>query len=204
VLRQLIAHAMLYLLEDAASGRTRVIVGSVNLSERAFSGLQPETLVKFDDDRLAWEHYTQMYDRIRDSASDGKPLPEDRIVSRDIGLEEVPAIADDATNLVIDQVHAEELTVSVPVQIERIEKLAVGLEPKISAVVPPFRGGIQRITPQIKREISRIKLVKTAEVADNRYLSMNRSQGTAILDGESFSLEFDDALVRSYAELMVE
>ena len=204
VLRQSIAHAKLYLLEDSASDRTRVIVGSANLSERAFSGLQPETLVKFDDDRLAWEHYTQMYERIRDSASDEIPLPEDRIVSRDIGLEEVPAIADDATNLVIDQVHAEELTVSVPVQVERIEKLAVALEPKISAVVPPFRGGIQRITPQIKREISRIKLVKSAEEADNRYLSINRSQGTVILNGESFSLEFDDALVRSDAELMVE
>ena len=49
VLRQSIAHANLYLLEDSARGRTRVIVGSVNLSERAFSGLQPETLVKFDD-----------------------------------------------------------------------------------------------------------------------------------------------------------
>ena len=116
---------MLYLLEDAASGRTRVILGSGNLSERAFSGLQPETLVKFDDDRLAWEHYTQMYDLVRDSASDEMPLPGDRIVSKDMRLEEVPAIADDATKLVIDRVHAEELTVSVPVQVERIEKLAV-------------------------------------------------------------------------------
>ena len=110
----------------------------------------------------------------------------------------------DATNLVTDQVHAEELTVSVPVQVEHIEKLAVGLEPKISAVVPPFRGGIQRITLQTKREINRIKLVKSAEEADNRYLLINRSQGTAILNGELFSLEFDNALVRSDAELMVE
>ena len=108
MLRQSIAHAKLYLLEDSASGRTRVIVGSANLSELAFSGLQPETLVKFDDDRLAWEHYKQMYDRKRDSASDEIPLPAYRIVSRDIGLEEAPAIADDATNLVTDQVHAEE------------------------------------------------------------------------------------------------
>ncbi len=204
VLRQSIAHAKLYLLEDSASGRTRVIIGSANLSERAFSGLQPETLVKFDDDALAWEHYTQMYDRIRDSASDEIPLPEDRIVEKDIGLEEVPAIVDDMTNLVIDQVNAEELTISVPVQVERIEKLAVALEPKISAVVPPFRSGKQQITPQVKREISRIKMVKSAEEADNRYLSIDRSQGTAILNGESFSLEFDDAPVCSDAELLVE
>ena len=84
-----------------------------------------------------------MYDRIRDSASDEIPLPDDWIVSRDIGLQEVPAIADDATNLLIDQVNAEELMISVPVQVERVEKLAVALEPKISAVVPPFRSGKQ-------------------------------------------------------------
>ena len=148
VLRQSVAHAKLYLLENSATGHNRVIIGSANLSERAFSGFQPETLVKFDDDELAWEHYTQMYDHIRDFASDEIPLPEDRIVEKDIELEEVPAIADGATNLVIDQVHAEELTVSVPVQVERIEKLAVALEPKISAVAPPFRGGVQRITPR--------------------------------------------------------
>ena len=93
---------------------------------------------------MAWEHYTQVYDRIRDSASDEIPLPDDRIVSRDIGLEEVPAIADDATYLVIDQVYAQELMISVPVQVDRIEKLAVALEPKISAVVPPFRSGKQQ------------------------------------------------------------
>ena len=125
-----------------------------------------------------------MYGRIRDSASDEIPLADDRIVSRDIGLEEVPAIADDATNLVIDQVYAEE-TISVPVQVERIEKLAVALEPKISAVVPSFRSGKQQITPQAKREISRTKLVKSAEEADNRYLSINRSQGTVILNGDA-------------------
>ena len=204
VLRQSIAHAKLYLLEDSVTGHTRVIVGSANLAERAFSGFQPETLVSFDNDPLAWEHYTQMYDGIRNAASDEIPLPEDRIVERDIELEEVPAIADGATNLVIDQVRAEELTVSVPVQVERIEKLVVALEPKISAVVPPFRSGKQQITPQIKREISRIKLVKSAEEADNRYLSINRSQGTAILNGDSFSLEFDDDLVRTDAQLMVE
>ena len=69
----------------------------------------------------------------------------------------MPAIADDATNLVIDQVYAGE-TISGPVQVERIEKLAVALEPKISAVVPPFRSRKQQITPQAKREISRTKL----------------------------------------------
>ena len=43
MLRNYVAHAKLYLL-SADDGRHRVIVGSANLSERAFSGRQPETL----------------------------------------------------------------------------------------------------------------------------------------------------------------
>ena len=59
VLRKQIAHAKLYLLSNR-DGRTRVIVGSANLSERAFSGTQSETLVKFDDDEEAWHHYSRI------------------------------------------------------------------------------------------------------------------------------------------------
>ena len=64
VLRKAIAHAKLYLL-SSEDGRNRVIVGSANLSEVAFSGRQPETLVAFDDDEAAWSHYNRMYDAIR-------------------------------------------------------------------------------------------------------------------------------------------
>ena len=44
VLRKAIAHAKLYLL-SARDGRRRVVIGSANLSEQAFSGNQSETLV---------------------------------------------------------------------------------------------------------------------------------------------------------------
>ena len=60
-LEKYIAHAKLYLLSDI-NGNTRVIVGSANLSERAFSGRQPETLVKFDNDENAWQHYNRMFE----------------------------------------------------------------------------------------------------------------------------------------------
>lgn len=53
VLRKQIAHAKLYLLENTESGRTRVLIGSANLSETAFGGRQHETLVCFDDDDAA-------------------------------------------------------------------------------------------------------------------------------------------------------
>ncbi len=65
VLRRYVAHAKLYLL--SAGDSTRVIVGSANLSERAFSGNQSETLVVFDNDEAAWRHYSRMFDSIRNA-----------------------------------------------------------------------------------------------------------------------------------------
>lgn len=202
VLRKYVAHAKLYLLDNTENGNTRVVIGSANLSERAFSGLQPETLVTFDDDAGAWQHYTKMYLDIRDSASDEVPLPDDRIVKAEIDIEEIPAIADRISTLVIEQTPAEEIQFTVPVQIERIEKIKAAVFPHIAAAIPSFRAGKQNITPQVKREISRIKLVKASDDTDHRYLSINRAEGTGSLSGEPFPLDWDENKVRTDANLL--
>ena len=203
VLRKAIAHAKLYLL-SSEDGRNRVIVGSANLSEQAFSGRQPETLVVFDEDEAAWSHYNRMYDIIRDSASDEIPLPEERITNAEIEVSDTPVMSDISGTLIIEAPTAEESQVSAPVQIERIEKVAAVLGPRLSAAAPPIRNGKQTITPEIKREISRIRLVKSAEEADNRYLSIDKTNRTALLSGEPFSLEWDDASVKTDAHLLLE
>ena len=204
VLRQQVAHAKLYLLENHADGRNRVVVGSANLSERAFSGTQPETLVKFDDDPDAWSHYCRMYQGIRDSASDEVPLPPERIITAEIEIEEVPAVADQASTLVIDRPADEAGVTSFPIQVQRIERVAAAISPHVAAAAPPFRNGKQQITPQVKREISRIKLVKSAEDSDNRNFTLNRFEGKAILSGEEFSLEWAPEKVATDARLMLE
>ena len=205
VLRKRIAHAKLYLLENADSGSTRVIMGSANLSEVAFSGRQPETLVAFDDDPAAWAHYLRMYEQIRDSASDEIELPPERIIKAEINLEETPVISDGFSTLVIDQTPADELQVTIPVQAERIEKVAAALPPQISAAIPAFsRRRQQHITPEVKREISRIRLVKSADKADHSYFSINRVEGVATLSGAPFPLEWDSAAVAGDARLLVQ
>lgn len=204
VLRKQIAHAKLYLLEDARSGNNRVIIGSANLSETAFSGRQPETLVKFDNDELAWEHYVRMYEMIRDEASDKIELPPDRIGKAEIELAEVPAISGNVGTLVIHETGAAERLTLVPEQIKRFEKVAAATNPLLTAVAPPFRNGAQRITPQIKREIRQIRLVKSTDESDNRYFALDRAAGEASLDGEPFSLEWDGDKVRTDAELMID
>jgi hypothetical protein len=203
VLRKHIAHAKLFLLSHT-DGRRRVIIGSANLSERAFSGNQPETLVKFDDDEEAWRHYNRMFDGIRDSASDEIPLPKDRISNAEIEISETPVMADTTTTLVIESPSTEEMEVTVPIQRARIEKVAAAIAPRMSAALPPFRNGKQRITPEIKREISRIQLVKSAEQADNRYLSIDRVNRSALLSGKRFPLEWDNESVKGDAALLLE
>lgn len=201
VMRKAIAHAKLYLL-SSADGRTRVIVGSANLSETAFSGKQSETLVTFDDESEAWEHYNRMYDEIRDLASDEIPLPPDRIINAEIEITETPVMADDSTTLIIEALPADETEVSQPTQIMRIEKVAAVLGPRLSAAVPPFRNGKQRITPEVKRVISRIRLVKSAEEADSRFFSIDRANRLALLSGVRFPLEWDHESVKVDATLL--
>ena len=203
VLRKAIAHAKIYLLSNA-DGRNRVIVGSANLSEQAFSGRQSETLVFFDDDEEAWAHYNRMYQTIRDSASDEIKLPEDRIIKAEIEIPDTPVLSDISGTLIIEAPKPAESHTTMPVQIQRVEKVAAVLAPRLSAAAPAISNGIQRITPKVKREISRIKLVKSAEEADNRYFSIDRTNRTASLSGEPFPLEWDPRLVERDAKLILE
>ena len=202
VLRKYIAHAKLYLLSDI-NGHTRVIVGSANLSERAFSGRQPETLVKFDNDENAWQHYNRMFERIKKDSSDEIPLPKERIITADIEITDTPVMTNSSATLIIDTPSAEELEVSAPVQISKVEKVVAAISPSISSAIPPVRSGKQRITPEVKKDIGRIRLVKSAEEADSRYFSLDRVNRTALLSGERFPLEWNDTEVSADANLLV-
>ena len=195
------AHAKLYLLSKENGSSTGVIVGSANLSERAFSGLQPETPVMYDDDEDAWAHYDRMYQTIKDASSEEITLPEERIEEAKIELEEIPAIAGRGTTLVIDRPEAEELKISI--QTQRIEKVAAAISPHISKVAPPMRRGRQRITPEVKREISRIKLAKSSEEVDHRFFSIDRPRRTAVLSRKPFSLDWSVVGVKSEVKSMM-
>ena len=202
VLRRYIAHAKLYLLSGESGNR--VIVGSANLSERAFSGIQPETLVVFDNDEAAWSHYSRMFDTIRDTGSDEMPFPKERITRAEIEVTDAPVLSDNSTTVIIDSPEQDLVEVSAPVQMERVEKVAAVLRPRLSAAIPTFRSGKQRITPIVKRELSRIRLVKSKDEADSRFFLLDRSTGRAVLSGKEFSLRFDDASVRADAALLLD
>ena len=67
VVQEIISHEKLFLLEGEKG--TRVITGSANFSDRAFSGAQNESYVCFDDDPNAWEHFSGVYEKIRDRST---------------------------------------------------------------------------------------------------------------------------------------
>ena len=46
----------------------------IALSESAFSGRQAETVTVFDDDPVAWEHFSRQYDDVRSVATSNVPL----------------------------------------------------------------------------------------------------------------------------------
>ena len=214
VLRKQIAHAKLYLLENTESGRTRVLIGSANLSETAFGGRQSETLVCFDEDDSAWGHYFGLYKSIRDQASDEIPLPPERVVHAEISLHEVPVLdPDDHSTLVIDSTDGEAqegnmVHITIPVQVERIEKMKAAIPPVVANIIPPPRNGKQQITrelrQQIVKEFSRIRVVQSEEEADHRELSIDRDAKTVSLFGEPFSLESDPEASRRDARLLVD
>ena len=203
VLRKHVAHAKLYLL-SAEDGRTRVLVGSANLSERAFSGRQPETLVMFDDDESAWEHYNSMFDRIRDSASDEIEIPKEKITKARIEIPDTPVMNTVNGALIIEPPETAEIERSVPAQVERVEKVMATFGPALSAAIPPARNGRQQITQEVRRQINRVRLVKSADEVSTRDLHIDRTTGQATLAGEAFPLTWEDGSVRTDAELLLE
>ena len=203
VLRKYVAHAKLYLL-SAEDGRTRVLVGSANLSERAFSGRQPETLVMFDDDEPAWEHYNSMFDRIRDSASDEIDIPKEKIRTARIDIPDTPVMNASNGAIIIEPPEPTEIERSAPAQVERVEKVMASFGPALSAAIPPARNGKQRITQEVRRQINRVRLVKSTDEVSTRDLHIDRTTGQATLSGESFPLTWEDDQVRTDAELLLE
>ena len=209
VLQKGIAHSKIYLLEDTTTDNTRVIIGSANLSENAFSGRQSETLVKFDNDPAAWQHYSRMYEEIRNNASIEIELPAERITEANIELPEVPVLnPNDHSTLVIDSPQSPDtLAIAVPTQEDRIETLKVAIPPEVSAELPAFHNGKQNITYKIRQKVrrvnSRLRIVKRDDDVNSRYLSIDHMTGKVELSGAPFSLEYDDASVAKDARSMV-
>ena len=74
-----------------------------------------------------------MYDEVRNSASDEIPIPEERIVNAEIEITDTPVLTGGSGAVVIE---GSATLGAAPAQVERVEKIAAVLGPRISGVAP--------------------------------------------------------------------
>ena len=206
VVKDAIAHAKIYLLEGA--GRRRVIVGSANLSETAFSGRQAETLIVFDDDETAWDHYNNQYCSVREIASSHLPLREKPIPAELIPIEETPTLREAEANskgitVYVPAPQEEEVDYTLPrilTQVERIKPVYT----KALADQKPNREGNLRLDSHIVRQMTRIVTARQdqEDTGPQTYLSYADRQFN--LSGKEMGLKTDPAEVRGDVEALLE
>ena len=212
VVKDAIAHAKIYLLsggpagvdtEDsgssAATARRRVIAGSANLSERAFSGRQAETLIVFDQDNLAWDHYVAQYEAVRDASTSRVPISPDPAPAEQVHVERTPALVEagekpEGTTLYLPAQGLEEAEASYPSVVARMEAIKPAIRRGMAGASRPDRRGNLRLTPRIVREIVRVVRSRDAEAGPPTYLA--RTGDAFTLSDAPYPLEADPKAVR--------
>ena len=197
VVKDKIAHAKTYLLER--DDLRRVVVGSANLSETAFSGRQAETLIVFDNDDVAWGHYTAQYEAVRSVATSRltprhKPIPAELIPVEEIPtLKEVEERQQDV-RMYIPADSEQEAEVSLPKVLETVLKVSAPIR-RTLADVRPGKNGQVAITPRTVKEMITISRSRPSEDdSPNVYLSYDGREFN--LSGEVMGLEADPEDIR--------
>ena len=204
VVKDAIAHAKIYLLER--DDLRRIIVGSANLSETAFSGRQAETLVVFDNDDIAWKHYSEQYTAVRDVSANHLPLRKEPIQIERMRIEETPALkeaeaSEDGVTFYIPASQADEAEYSLPQILSKIEIVRPVLR-RAMADIHPNKEGMLRITPRIVKQMTQIVRSRDVEEGPHTYLSL--SGGRFTLSDQMMSLEPAEQDVRHDVERWLE
>ena len=203
VVRDAVAHAKIYLLEG--DGRTRVIVGSANLSDRAFSGKQAETVLVFDDDAAAWAHYGREYETVRQGAASELPL--DGLMQAEPTLEDTPILqeARQTRDKLTVFVNTDVATATVPTVIRSVERLATRYRPLLQPLVKPKQGRFQITREVVGKTVQLVRSQKRDEhVQEATWFSIQRDTRKVLLAGKEMPLDADPQHVRTDIACLVE
>jgi len=187
VVRERVEHGKIFLL-DGPPGR-RVVVGSPNFSERAFSGKQGELPICFDD-AAAWEHFSAVYDTVKRQAV--MRIPAESVIAG--GVDTLPLLVPNGKAPIIIQV------ADPAPSLQR--QLLTGTLPKqfadLRSVVQPNKRGEVVITEQNRPLIvQHLKShARTDEHNPHAWLSLNPTTGRAMLSGKDWSLDADPDAVQ--------
>ena len=185
---------------NACSIRRRVIVGSANLSERAFSGRQAETLIVFDNDDLAWGHYLAQYEAVRDASTSRVPISPEPAPVEQVRVERTPALVEaeenpEGTTLYLPSQGLDEAEASYPSVTARMEAIRPAIRRGMAGAPRPDRRGNLKLTPRIVREIVRVVRSRDAEAGPRTYLA--RTGDTFTLSDAPYPLDADPDAVRA-------
>lgn len=197
VVKDAIAHAKIYLLER--DGLKRVVVGSANLSETAFSGRQAETLVVFDNDETAWKHYSAQYDAVRDIAVSPIQIRHQPVRVEDMSIAETPMFKEAESNsngvtLYVPAERDEEVEYSAPTVLSRIEFIKPARQ-KAMADIRADRNGRVNFTQNVVRQMVRIATSRQEDEGPQTYLSYDGERFT--FSGDEMPLDADERDVRA-------
>ena len=210
VVKDAIAHAKIYLLER--EGLRRVVVGSANLSETAFSGRQAETLIVYDNDDVAWEHYRGQYEDVLETAVSALEVRDKPQVAAIIPVDEAPIFRD------VERT-GREVTMYVPPETEHEAEygaanilVTVNNVPNVQRAAMPDldrgRNGSPNVTvtPAIVRQARRMPVARPVEEDESGALpslSYNR-RGVFTLQGSELNLDVKPEDVSRDARLLLE
>jgi hypothetical protein len=197
VVKDAIAHAKIYLLES--DDLRRIIVGSANLSETAFSGRQAETLVVFDNDDIAWRHYTSQYEAVRDIASNKLALREEPIRADLIPIQDTPLLreaeaGENGVDIYIPALEEDEEGYSIPQILTRVEAIKP-IRQKALGDLRPNRNGSISFVPNTVRQMTRIVTSIGEDESPATYLSYNGQR--FVLSGNNMDLDANQGEVES-------
>ena len=205
VVKDTVAHAKIYLLEGEAR---RVIVGSANLSETAFSGRQAETLIVFDDDEVAWEHYSRQYHAIREVATSHLALREKPVRSDQLPFEQTPSLQDAESSaagitLYVPAAQEEEVEFGLPQILHQTERIKP-VYSKALADQRPDRNGNLRLDSRIVKQMTSIVTSRQGEEDTGPRTWLSLANGQFNLSGNEISLAADTAKIRSDVGALLE
>ena len=204
VVKDAIAHAKIYLLER--EDMRRVIVGSANLSETAFSGRQAETLIAFDNDPTAWNHYSKQYEAVREVASSRVDLRIAPVLAELMPIQETPVLKEAESDqggitVYVPPETEEEAEYSVPRVLMQVERIKPSRR-KALADIRPDRNGNVKFLPRIVRQMTRIATARQEDGGPQTYLSYDGQRFD--LSGDAISLDTDPSEVRNDVEAWLE
>ena len=210
VVKDVIAHAKIYLLEDEE--RRRVIVGSANLSETAFSGRQAETLVVYDDDPKAWEHFENQYRAVLETATTEVPIREKPVSADLLPIDETPLFRDvresgTDTTMYVPTPTDQESRYGTPSVLIDIENIPTVERAALSDFQRDRNGNASHITvtPTRVRQVSRMPVTRPEnEEGEGRFPSLSYSRGEFVHMDAKLDLRTDPSDVKNDAALLTE